>query len=415
MAEADVRRSRSEDGKLARMSAPTILRLLMLARALRAFADGLVSVLLPLHLLRLGHNAFDVGVIATATLLGSALLTLALGLWSARLPRRAVMLGGCGLMIATGLAFFSLEAFWALLLAAVIGTLNPSVGDVSLFLPAEQARMADLAPAEGRTVLFARYSLFASLAGAVGTWAAEAFDRFAWPPAAAFLSYVVVGVALAAIYAHTMTPRAQPAAAAPRTGLSPATRRPILVLTGLFCLDAFGGGFVLQSLIALWLFDRFGLSLTDASRALFAMTLLAAFSHLAAAWVAQRIGLVNTMVFTHLPANLCLAAAPFAPSVEIALALLLVRSALSSMDVAPRTALILSLVPPEERAAATSVTAVPRALASAGAPIIAGWLMAASPFGWAMVVGGAIKAGYDVLLLLVGRRLARERGLADFK
>ncbi|HJQ55641.1 MAG TPA: MFS transporter, partial [Vineibacter sp.] len=340
---------------------------------------------------------------------------LALGLWAARLPRRPVLLGGCGLMIATGLAFFSLEAFWALLLAALIGTLNPSVGDVSLFLPAEQARMADLAPAEGRTSLFARYSLFASLAGAAGTWGAEAFDRFAWPPNAAFLSYVVVGVALAAVYAHTMPTRVDAIAETPRAGLSPQTRRPILVLSALFCLDAFGGGFVLQSLIALWLFDRFGMSLTDASRALFAMTVLAAFSHLAAAWVARRIGLVNTMVFTHLPANLCLAAAPFAPSVEIALALLLVRSALSSMDVAPRTALILSLVPPEERAAATSVTAVPRALASAGAPIIAGWLMAASPFGWAMVVGGAVKAGYDVLLLLVGRRLARERGLTDFK
>jgi MFS family permease len=396
-------------------SAPAALRLLMLARALRAFADGLVSVLLPLHLLKLGYNAFDVGVIATATLLGSALLTLALGLWAARLPRRAVMLGGCGLMIATGLAFFGFEAFWALLLAALIGTLNPSVGDVSLFLPAEQAQMADLAPTEGRTALFARYSLFASLAGAAGTWGAELFDRFAWPPAAAFLSYVVVGLALAAIYARAMPAHVEAAAEAPRAGLSPGTRRPILVLTGLFCLDAFGGGFVLQSLIALWLFDRFGLSLTDASRALFAMTLLAAFSHLAAARVAARIGLVNTMVFTHLPANLCLAAAPFAPTVEIALGLLLVRSALSSMDVAPRTALILSLVPPGERAAATSVTAVPRALASAGAPIIAGWLMAASPFGWAMVVGGAVKAGYDVLLLLVGRGLARERGLVDFK
>lgn len=397
------------------VSAPSTLRLLILARALRAVADGLVSVLLPLHLLKLGYNAFDVGVIATATLLGSALLTLALGLWSARLPRRAVLLGGCALMVGTGLAFFSLEAFWALLLAAVIGTLNPSVGDVSLFLPAEQARMADLVPAENRTALFARYSLFASLAGAAGTWAAEVFDLFAWPLAAAFLSYVVVGVALAAIYALAIPEHAEPAAAAPRAGLSSQTRRPILILTGLFCLDAFGGGFVLQSLIALWLFDRFGMSLAEASRALFVMSVLAAFSHLVAAWVARRIGLVNTMVFTHLPANLCLMLAPFAPGLEIALALLFVRSALSSMDVAPRTALVLSLVPPAERAAATSVTAVPRALASAGAPIIAGWLMAASPFGWAMVVGGAVKAGYDVLLLLVGRRLARERGLADFK
>ncbi|MCW5748615.1 MAG: MFS transporter [Alphaproteobacteria bacterium] len=387
----------------------------MLARALRAFADGLVSVLLPLHLLRLGYSAFDVGVIATATLLGSALLTLAVGLWSARLPRRAVMLGGCGLMVATGLAFFSLEGFWALLLAALVGTLNPSIGDVSLFLPAEQARMADLAPAERRTTVFARYSLFASLAGAAGTWGAEAFDRFGWPSATVFLSYVVVGLVVAAIYAVAMPPRVDAATEPPAAGLSPETRRPILVLTGLFCLDAFGGGFVLQSLIALWLFDRFGFSLADASRTLFVMSVLAAFSHLAAPVVARRIGLVNTMVFTHLPSNLFLMLAPFAPSLEIALALLFLRSALSSMDVAPRTALVLSLVPPAERAAATSVTAVPRALASAGAPIIAGWLLAASPFGWAVVVGGGLKAGYDVLLLLVGRRLARERGVTDFR
>ncbi len=389
--------------------------MLTLARALRAFADGLVSVLLPLHLLTLGYDAFDVGVIATATLLGSALLTLAVGLWSARLPQRAVLTGGSALMIATGLAFFSLEAFWALVLAAVIGTLNPSVGDVSLFVPAEQAHMADLAPAETRTSVFARYSLFASLAGAAGTWSAEGFDRLGWPPATGFLSYVMVGLVLAGIYAVAMPVRPATVAETPRAGLSPQTRRPILILTALFCLDAFGGGFVLQSLIALWLFDRFGLSLTDASRVLFVMTLLAAFSHLAAPWVARRIGLVNTMVFTHLPANLFLLAAPFAPSLEIALVLLFLRSALSSMDVAPRTALVLSLVPPEERAAATSVTAVPRALAAAGAPIIAGWLLAASPFGWAVVVGGGLKAGYDVLLLLVGRRLARQRGGTDFR
>jgi predicted MFS family arabinose efflux permease len=395
------------------VSSSSILRLLILARSLRAFADGLVSVLLPLHLLRLGYDAFDVGVIATATLLGSALLTLAVGLWSAHLPQRAVMLGGCALMVATGVAFFSLEAFWALLLSALIGTLNPSVGDVSLFLPAEQARMADLSSPQDRTALFARYGLFASLAGALGTGAAEIFGHAGWPIATSFLSYALVGLVLAGIYWCAMPPRAKRADERPRTGLSPQTRRPILVLTSLFCIDALGGGFVLQSLIALWLFDRFDFSLADASRTLFVMTLLGAFSQLAAPWVARRIGLVNTMVFTHLPANVFLMLAPFAPSLEIALSLLFLRSALSSMDVAPRTALILSLVPPAERAAATSVTAVPRALAAAGAPIIAGWMLAASPFGWAVVVGGGLKAGYDVLLLLVGRRWARTHGAAD--
>ena len=172
---------------------------------------------------------------------------------------------------------------------------------------------------------------------------------------------------------------------------------------------------MLQSLLALWLFDRFGLSVGEASRALFVMNLLAAFSQLAAPRVARRLGIINTMVFTHLPANLLMLLAPFAPSLELALALLFARSALSSMDVAPRTSLIVLLVPPEERAAATSVAAVPRALAAAGAPAVAGALLAVSSFGWSLVVGAGLKVIYDVLLLMVGRRLARERGMTDFR
>ncbi|QQS14886.1 MAG: MFS transporter [Rhodospirillales bacterium] len=392
------------------MSPRASIAAIITARALRAFADGLVSVLLPIHLLALGYDAVAVGAVATATLLGSAAVTLSVGLWARRLPLRAVLLAGCALMVATGLAFFAIDALWAMLVIAVIGTLNPSTGDVSLFLPLEQARLADLVPADKRTSVYARYSLVAAMAGALGTLAAG------WPAMRGidarwgFMGYVVVGLVLAAIYARLPLPAAAPETAAPPSGgLSPATRKPILILSGLFCVDAFGGGFVLQSLMALWLFDRFGMSVEAATQALFTMNVLGGLSHLAAPWVARRLGLVNTMVFTHLPANLCLALAPFAPTLGIALALLFVRASLSSMDVAPRAALIMSLVPPEERAAATSVTAVPRALASAGAPIVAGWLLAASPFGWFAVVGGGLKAVYDILLLLVGRRLMRGR------
>ena len=389
---------------------------IILARSLRAFADGVVSVVMPLHLLRLGHGPFEVGLLATATLLGSAALTLTVGWWSARLHARSVLMGGCALTIATGIAFASVDALWFMLVAGAIGTLNPSIGDTSLFLPMEQARLADLVPAEKRTAIFARYSLFATLAGAGGTLAAALPDRFGWPLPPVFLIYAVVGVGMAVIYGRLSIPVADPTSVrAPSAGLSPASRRPILILSSLFCLDALGGGFVLQSLLAIWLFDRFGLSVTQATQTLFVMTLLGGLSQLAAPWVANRIGLVNTMVFTHLPANLFLLAAPFAPTIEIALGLLFLRSALSSMDVAPRTALVMSLVPPEERAAASSMTAVPRSLAAAAAPAIAGWLMAASPFGWFVVVGAALKALYDVLLLIVGRRLARERGATDFR
>ncbi|HKU98942.1 MAG TPA: MFS transporter, partial [Vineibacter sp.] len=195
--------------------------------------------------------------------------------------------------------------------------------------------------------------------------------------------------------------------------LSAASRKTLAKLCALFGLDGLGSGFLTTALLSYYFFERYGVSEALIGALFFGARLMNAASHLAAAKLASRIGLVNTMVFTHLPANLFLMLAPFAPSLEIALALLFLRSALSSMDVAPRTALVLSLVPPAERAAATSVTAVPRALAAAGAPIIAGWLLASSPFGWAVVVGGGLKAGYDVLLLLAGRRLARERGAGD--
>ncbi len=366
-------------------------------------------------MLGLGYSALEVGIVATATLLGSAGLTLAIGLFASRLPQRLIALSASALMIATGVVFMGAESFWLVLAIAAIGTLNPSVGDVSVFLPLEQSRLADLAPTERRTHVFAWYSLAGTMGGALGTISAPLPSMIGLALHFAFLIYVLVGLALAAIYLVVPLRGGVPAAAERRPALSQESRRPILLLTGLFCIEAFGGGFVLQSLLALWLFERFGLSIAEASSALFVMNLLAALSQFAAPVVARRRGIINTMVFTHLPANLLMLLAPFAPNLEIALALLFVRSALSSMDVAPRTSLIVLLVPPEERAAATSVAAVPRALASAGAPVIAGALLAASSFGWSLVVGAGLKVLYDVLLLVVGRRLARERGLTDFR
>jgi predicted MFS family arabinose efflux permease len=177
----------------------------------------------------------------------------------------------------------------------------------------------------------------------------------------------------------------------------------VLVLAALFSLDAFGGGFIVQSLLALWLFDRFGLSLAAAGTFFFWSGLLSAGSYLAATRLAGRIGLVNTMVWTHLPSNLLLILAPFAPSLPLALGLLLLRSALSQMDVPTRTSYVMAVVTPGERAAAASVTSVPRSLAAAAAPVAAGWLLALSSFGWPLVAAGLIKAVYDVLLLVMFR------------
>ena len=387
----------------------------MSARALRAFADGLISVLLPVHLLKLGYDPFQVGIVATATLLGSAAVTLGAGLYAGRMSQRALALSASALMIATGAALAGAESFWLVVVIAAVGTLNPSIGDVSLFLPMEQSRLADLAPAEKRTHVFAWYSLAGTMGGALGTLAAPLPSAIGIALHLTFLIYVVIGLILAALYLVVPLRGRLPAHEARRPPLSKQSRRPILLLTGLFCIDAFGGGFLLQSLVALWLFDRFGLSVGEASRALFVMNLLSALSQFVAPAVARRLGLINTMVFTHLPSNLMMLLAPFAPNLETALALLFLRYAMSSMDVAPRTSLVVQLVPPEERAAATSVAAVPRALAAAGAPAVAGALLAASAFGWSLVAGAGLKMLYDVLLLMVGRRLARERGLADFR
>jgi MFS family permease len=381
------------------------------ARALRAFGDGLVSLLLPAYLAALGHGPFEIGLIATATLAGSSVLTLLVGLQAHRLSGRGLLLGGAALMALTGVAFTLAEGFWPLLLIAFVGTLNPSAGDVSLFLPLEQARLARSVADRDRTALFARYSLVGSLAGAVGALCAgfpEVLgDLFPGGPETAlkvaFLLYAGLGLSSLLLY-RRLPPEAPSVTATPAEPLR-RSRRTILTLAALFSLDAFAGGFVVQSLLALWLFERFGLSLTAAGAIFFWTGLLSALSYLAAVPIARRIGLVNTMVFTHLPANVCLILVPFAPSFGPAIALLLVRSALSQMDVPTRTSYVMAVVEPAERTAAASVTAVPRSLAAAASPMLAGSLLALSEFGWPLVIGGGLKIAYDLTLLMMFRKI----------
>jgi MFS family permease len=385
--------------------------LLLASRALRAFGDGLVSLLLPAHLAALGHGPFAIGLIATATLAGSSILTLLVGLRAHRLSGRRLLLGASLLMALTGAAFTLAEGFWPLLLIALVGTLNPSAGDVSLFLPLEQARLARSVADRDRTALFARYSLVGSLAGAVGALCAgfpEVLGDFlpGGPEAAlkaAFLLYAGLGLASLLLY-RRLPAEAPGATAAPAEPLG-RSRRVVLTLAALFSLDAFAGGFVVQSLLALWLFERFGLSLATAGAIFFWTGLLSALSYLVAVPIARRIGLVNTMVFTHLPANVCLVLVPFAPSLGPAIALLLLRSALSQMDVPTRTSYVMAVVTPAERMAAASVTAVPRSLAAAASPMLAGSLLMVSGFGWPLVVGGGLKIAYDLALLAMFRKV----------
>jgi MFS family permease len=366
---------------------------LVAARGLRGFVDGLVSVLLASWLSELGFSAFEIGAIVTATLLGSALCTIAVGLLAHRLDPQRVLLAACALMAGTGAGFGWLEAFWPLALLAFVGTLNPSGGDVSVFLPIEQSLLAGEIAPHDRTSLFARYALTGSLAAAAGSLA------IALPGLSGrggFALYAATAVALAALYAglRTSAPRALEAGAPLAR-----SRRVVLELSALFSLDSFGGGFVVQSLLALWLFRRFDLSLAAAGAFFFGASLLSAASQLASPPLARRIGLVRTMAYTHLPANLFLAAAAFAPSASSALALLLARAALSQMDVPARQSYVMAMVPPEERAAAASVTNVPRSLAAAAAPLLAGTLLEWSSVGWPLLAAGSLKAIYDLLLL----------------
>jgi MFS family permease len=378
---------------------------LLVARALRAFADGYMAILLPAYLLAIGLGTLEVGVVATATMLGSALATVAVGAWGHRFRSRRLLRGAALLMALTGVGFAAFSSFWPLLVVAFVGTLNPSAGDVSVFLPLEHARLAGAARGHARTALFARYSLLGAVAAALGALAAAVP---AWLAArgvadvvalrAMFLLYGAVGLLVWGIYRRQPPVVADGAVdASPPAPLGP-SRAIVVRLAALFSVDAFAGGLVVNSLMALWLLERFGLSLAQAGAFFFWAGLLSAASQLAAPRVARRIGLLNTMVFTHIPANVCLVLAALAPSLPVALALLFVRSALSQMDVPTRTAYVMAVVTPAERPAAASFTAVPRSLAGALSPTLSGALFAAGWISAPLVACGILKICYDLAL-----------------
>lgn len=373
---------------------------LLAGRALRAFADGYMVILLPAYLLGLGFGVWEVGVLSSATLLGSALLTLAVGAWGHHAGQRRLLLAAALLMAGTGLGFAGLSSFWPLLLVAFVGTLNPSAGDVSVFVPLEHARLAESAQGHARTTLFARYSLAGALFAAVGSLLAGVPEWLGIAPLTAmramFVLYALIGAGIWLLYRRLPVPPDGAAETAPAP-LGP-SRSVVVRLAALFSLDAFAGGLVVNSLLALWLFERFGVSLSTAGVFFFWTGLLGAFSQLVAPWLAQRIGLLNTMVFTHIPASLCLIGAAFAPSLPVAVALLLARAATSQMDVPARTAYVIAVVTPPERAAAGSFTAVPRSLAAAVSPSLGGALFAAGWLAAPLVACGALKIVYDVAL-----------------
>ena len=332
-----------------------------------------------------------------------SLATLALGAVGHRWRGRTLLLGAAVLMVLTGFSFGCLSSFWPLLLVAFVGTINPSSGDVSVFLPLEHARLAMESEASARTETFARYALIGALCAALGALASGIPDHTAsffgldrlLALRAMFVLYGLIGALVWVIY--RALPR-QADASDVRSAPLGQSRAVVIKLAALFSVDSFAGGLVVNSLLALWLFQMFGLSLAAAGVFFFCTSVLGALSQLAAPRIAKQFGLVNTMVFTHIPASLCLIAAAFVSNVNVALGLLLLRAMVSSMDVPARSAFVMSVVQPHERAAAASFTAVPRSLAAAAGPLLSGWLFQS---GWSaapLVACGVLKIIYDLAL-----------------
>jgi MFS family permease len=393
------------------MSPHRDVTLLFATRGIRLFAYGLLSVVLVLHLGAAGLDEARIGLLLSLTLLGDTALSLWITTRADRAGRRRMLVVGAALMAAGGAAFAATTSFPLLLLAATIGVLSPSGNEVGPFLPIEQAALAQELPAARRTAAFAWYQLAGSAATASGSLVGGALAglleaRGASPLAstrAVILVYAALGVVLGAIFAGLSpaveardVPRA--GAAAPWHGLS-RSRGVVARLSGLFALDAFAGGFVVQSFVAWWFHERFGASPALLGAIFFGANLIAGVSALSAAAVARRFGLVNTMVFTHLPSNVLLALVPLMPTLPLAIALLLVRFSISQMDVPTRQSYTMAVVDPGERAAAAGVTGIARTIGAALAPLAAGPLYASAalasvPF----FVSGGLKIAYDLLL-----------------
>jgi MFS family permease len=383
--------------------------LLYVARGVRGFGDGFAVIVLPAYLSAAGFSTGQIGLIASASLLGTALFTLAVGFIAPRYDLRNLLLAGAVLMACTGIAFSNVDIFAIIAVVAFFGTVNPSTGDLGVLVPLEHAMLAHDVPDQERTRTFARYSLIGALSMALGSLAAAAPDfmtKAGIDTVTAFkgMFYAYAALGLLCIALYRCLPHAHVDEVKPSAPLGP-SRLVVYKLAALFSLDAFAGGFVVQSLLALWLFQRFDMSLSAASVFFFWTSTLSAFSYPVAAWLAKRIGLVNTMVFTHIPSSIFLILAAISPNLILTQVLLLLRAALSQMDVPTRTSYVMAVVTPAERTAAASVTAVPRSLASSISPAMAGALLATSFSGLPLVLCGILKIAYDLALLVSFRHV----------
>ncbi|HEV2356909.1 MAG TPA: MFS transporter [bacterium] len=390
---------------------------LISARGVRMFGFGFLSVGLALYLSAIGYSSVAIGLLFTVALAGSAVTSTAMSFLVDRWGRRRMLMAAAAAMAVTGVGLATQTSFGVILALAALGGLSPTGQEVGPFQPIEQAILSRSTGAP-RVLSYAWYNLAGTLAAAFGALAAglvpAALEAGGWPPLAAqraaAWAFAGCGAALAILYTTLSRAVEAPPGAAHRDagrGLR-RSRRIVLGLTGLFAADALAGGLVVQSLVALWFHERFGVDLKSLGMLFFGANLLAAVSYLPAAWLAGRLGLLNTAVFTHLPSNILLAFVPLMPTWPLAATVLLARQALASMDVPTRQAYTMAIVTPGERAAAAGLTNAIRPAATSLAPILSGAALATAASGLPFFLAGGIKAAYDLALWLVFRRVPLE-------
>jgi MFS family permease len=395
-------------------------KLLFITRSIRLFSYGMLAVVLVFYLTGLGLSESQSGLLLTLTLAGDTAVSLALTTQADRIGRRRTLIAGAILMAGAGTAFALTRKFLFLLLAGTIGVISPSGNEVGPFLSVEQAALSEVIPSRDRTSVFAWYALTGSMATALGSLFGGVVTRFLQKSSGmtalgserivVFL-YAAMGIVLATVFS-SLSAGAEVQSAGQRSGAIMrllgigASRSVVFRLGALFALDAFGGGFVVQSFAAYWFYLRFGVDAATLGGIFFGANIFAGISALLASRLAARIGLVRTMVFTHLPSNILLILVPLMPTLELAVLVLLVRFSISQMDVPTRQSYTMAIVVPEERSAAAGITGVARTMGAALAPFFAGLLFARPelinlPF----FIAGSLKMGYDLLLYRAFARL----------
>jgi MFS family permease len=388
-------------------------RLLFLTRFTRLFAYGSLSVILVFYLVGLGLTEAQTGIVLSLTLVGDVVVSLYITTRADRVGRRRMLIAGALLMIAAGIAFASTSNLIFLIIAGIIGVISPSGNEVGPFLSIEQAALSHVVPPKARTEVFAWYTLTGSLATAAGSLCggvlSQSLQKVVAHPVQSYrvvvISYAFFGLLLALFFTR-LSPSAEVASSsAPHTSLLGKflglthSRHVILKLSGLFALDSFAGGFVIQSFAAYWFYLRFGVQPRSLGAIFFWANVFAGISALLASHIAARIGLVRTMVFTHLPSNILLVLVPLMPNLALAIAVLLLRFSISQMDVPTRQSYTMAVVAPEERSAAGGITGVARTAGAAISPLFAGLLFARpSLINVPFFIAGTLKILYDLLL-----------------